>query len=90
MTRSARVNGLRGLAASLLISSSGIHALEGGCDHVWTRGREAAVVLLLVVARRGSTWARFARDRKCIMAATRSHVDELISSKSTGRDVGRR
>ena len=60
--------------------------LEGGCDHDWTVGK-AAVVLLLVAARRGGTWARFARDRKRIMAAARLHVDRPISSKSTGGDV---
>lgn len=87
MTRSARVNGLRGLAASLLISSSGICALEGGCDHVWTAGGTVDVVLLLVVARKGGTWARFARDRRRIMAAACSHVDKPISSKSTGRKM---
>jgi hypothetical protein len=86
LTRSARVSGLRGLEASLLISSSGICALEGGCDHVWTVEGKFAVVLLLFVARRRGAWTRFARDRKRIMAATRWHVDRQIYSRSTGRE----
>ena len=32
-TRSASVNGRRGLSASLFMSASVIWALDGGCDH---------------------------------------------------------
>jgi hypothetical protein len=32
-TRSASVNGRRGLSASLLMSASETGALDGGCDH---------------------------------------------------------
>ena len=36
LTRSAKVTGLLGRAASLLISSSAIWAEEGGCDQLGT------------------------------------------------------
>jgi hypothetical protein len=42
LTRSASVTGLLGRAASLLISSSGIWAEEGGCDQVGMAGGNVA------------------------------------------------
>ena len=45
-TRSAKVNGRRGLSANLLMSLSEIWALEGGCDHVCILGGNVSVVVL--------------------------------------------
>lgn len=42
LTRSAKVTGLLGRTASLLISSSGICAKEGGCDQVDIAGGNVA------------------------------------------------
>ena len=51
LTRSARVKGLRGHEASLLISFSDVDALDGGCDHSLIAGEKApdAWARLLVV-----------------------------------------
>ena len=73
LTRSARVNGLRGLAASLLISSSGICAVEGGCDHPWTGGK-VAVDMLRQLPRRRASPIRLARFPEDDIAATRPHI----------------
>jgi hypothetical protein len=50
LTRSARVRGRRGFAASLYISSSDTVALVGGCDHWLMSGGNGWAVLCVVVA----------------------------------------
>jgi hypothetical protein len=73
LTRSAKVNGLRGLAASLLISSSGICALDGGCDHACTGGKVGIDVYQRLPGR-CTRCTRLARVRERIVAVARPHV----------------
>ena len=43
LTKSARVRGRRGFAASLYISSSDMEAFVGGCDHSFSGGNGRSV-----------------------------------------------